>query len=106
VPVTVEVDVAPRPPERVEAIAYFLVAEALANVARHSRATQAWATLVRRGDGLTVEIRDDGVGGADPARGTGLGGLADRVASVDGWFQVISPDGGPTTVLAELACGN
>jgi signal transduction histidine kinase len=106
VPVTVEVDVAPRPPERVEAIAYFLVAEALANVARHSRATQAWATLVRRGDRLTVEIRDDGVGGADPARGTGLGGLADRVASVDGWFQVISPDGGPTTVLAELACGN
>ncbi|HSS11524.1 MAG TPA: sensor domain-containing protein [Acidimicrobiales bacterium] len=106
VPVRVDVDVDPRPSQRIEGIAYFVVAEALTNVSRHAHATRASVALARRGDRLTVEVRDDGVGGADSARGTGLAGLADRVQSVDGRFDVISPPGGPTTVLVELPCGS
>ena len=61
---------------------------------------------MRRNDRLVVEITDDGVGGADPAGGTGLAGLADRVRSLGGWMQVLSPAGGPTTVLVELPCAS
>ena len=83
VPVTVRVGVDPRPSAAVEAIAYFVVAEALTNVAKHARATRAQVFVERRQDTLRAVIRDDGIGGADP-HGQGLSGLADRVAGVDG----------------------
>ena len=105
VPVTVRVDVAERPSPAVEAIAYFVVAEALTNIARHSDARAAEVTVSRRGDRLALAIHDDGRGGADAGAGTGLAGLAERVESVDGTFQVISPAGGPTTIIAVLPCG-
>jgi len=105
VPVTVHADLDARPTSSVEAIAYFVVAEALTNVAKHARATRADVSAVRRGDVLRVAIRDDGAGGADP-RGEGLAGLADRVAGVDGRLWVHSPAGGPTIIEAELPCGS
>ncbi|MFL6128443.1 MAG: sensor histidine kinase [Mycobacteriales bacterium] len=110
VPVTVEVEPdggsAGRPSQVVEAIAYFVVAEALTNVAKHSRASRA-AVVVRRLDGLLrVVVTDDGVGGADAARGTGLRGLADRVSGVDGRLFVDSPAGGPTVLTVELPCAS
>jgi signal transduction histidine kinase len=106
VPVVVEVDpaAADRPVPVVDAIAYFVVAEALTNVAKHARATRA-AVVVRRLDGqLRVVVTDDGVGGADPSGGTGLRGLADRVSGVDGRLHVVSPPGGPTVLTVELPC--
>jgi len=104
VPVTVNVDITDRPSPAVEAIAYFVVAEALTNIARHANASRADVAVSRRGDRLAVSIHDDGTGGADPIEGTGLAGLAERVESADGFFRIISPAGGPTTVLAELPC--
>ncbi len=106
VPVQVRVEVDSRPSARIEAVAYFVVSEALTNVARHAHATLASVAVARRGDRLTVEVRDDGVGGADPATGTGLAGLGDRVAAVDGRLDILSPPGGPTTILVELPCGS
>jgi len=100
------VDVRVRPRPAVEAVAYFVVAEALTNVAKHSRASHA--TVVVEGHGypgtLNIVISDDGIGGAD-ARGAGLTGLADRVAGVDGRLTVESPSGGPTIISAVLPCG-
>jgi signal transduction histidine kinase len=106
VPVTVHVDVPVRPRPAVEAIAYFVVAETLTNVAKHSRASAAKVWVEGRGypATLTVVVSDDGVGGANPD-GTGLTGLADRVNGVDGRFSVESPSGGPTIIAAELPCG-
>ncbi len=103
VPVTVRAGTGPRPPVSAEAIAYFVVAEALTNVAKHAHASRAEVSVTRHGDVLRVLIRDDGVGGADP-RGQGLAGLADRLAGVDGRLLVRSPDGGPTVIEAELPC--
>lgn len=108
IPVVVEVDPAAgdKPVPVVDAIAYFVVAEALTNVAKHARATRA-AVVVRRLDGmLRLVISDDGVGGADPALGTGLRGLADRVSGVDGRLHVDSPTGGPTVLTVELPCAS
>jgi signal transduction histidine kinase len=105
VPVSVRVDVAPRPSASVEAIAYFVVAEALTNVAKHARATRAVVSVDRHGNTLSVVIRDDGIGGADP-RGQGLSGLADRVAGVDGRLTVDSPAGAGTVIEVELPCGS
>jgi len=106
VPVDVHVDVPVRPKSSVEAVAYFMVAEALTNVAKHSRASHA--KVVVEGHGypgtLTVMVSDDGIGGAD-ITGTGLSGLADRVSGVDGRLSVESPAGGPTIIAAELPCG-
>ena len=106
VPVDVHVDVPVRPKSSVEAVAYFVVAEALTNVAKHSRASHA--KVVVEGHGypgtLTVMISDDGIGGAD-AHSPGLAGLADRVSGVDGRLSVESPTGGPTIIAAELPCG-
>jgi signal transduction histidine kinase len=104
VPVTVRVDLAERPPPAVEAIAYFVVAEALTNVAKHAKASRALVTVSRSGDLLSVAIGDDGVGGASLA-GRGLSGLAARVAGIDGRLLVTSPDGGPTVIEAVLPCG-
>jgi signal transduction histidine kinase len=103
VPVTVRAGTGPRPPVSAEAIAYFVVAEALTNVAKHAHASRAEVSVTRHGDVLRVVIRDDGVGGADP-QGEGLAGLADRLAGVDGRLSVRSPAGGPTVIEAELPC--
>ncbi|HZG89173.1 MAG TPA: sensor histidine kinase [Pseudonocardia sp.] len=105
VPVELTVELDERPPATVEAIGYFVVAEALTNVARHSRAASA-VVRVRREDGgpVWITVTDDGVGGADPDRGTGLRGLADRVGAVDGQLSVDSPVGGPTVLTVELPC--
>jgi signal transduction histidine kinase len=105
VPVTVSADLPARPPATIEAIAYFVVAEALTNIAKHAHASHARVIVVRAGDLLSLEITDDGVGGADPA-GQGLSGLAARVAGVDGQFRVTSPAGGPTALEVTLPCGS
>ena len=106
VPVDMHVDVPVRPKAAVEAVAYFMVAEALTNVAKHSRASHA--TVVVEGHGypgtLTVMVSDDGIGGAE-ANSPGLAGLADRVSGVDGRLSVESPVGGPTIIAAVLPCG-
>jgi signal transduction histidine kinase len=106
VPVQLSVDVPQRVSPTVEAIAYFVVSEALANVAKHARASAVEVTVQRRGGRLLVRVTDDGAGGADPARGTGLAGLAQRAASVDGTLSISSPPGGPTTICAELPCAS
>jgi len=104
VPVTVRVDLPVRPPAGVEAIAYFVVAEALTNVAKHAKASRALVTVTRSGDLLNVNISDDGVGGAS-LDGQGLSGLAARAAGIDGRLLVTSPSGGPTVIEAVLPCG-
>jgi signal transduction histidine kinase len=105
-PVEVDVDVSlpRRLPGTIEVTAYFAVCEALANIARHSRASRASVRGRLLGDVLTVEVRDDGVGGADPAAGTGLAGLADRIAVVEGRLLLSSPAGGPTVLRVEIPC--
>src|SRR3954454_17193844 len=103
VPVTVDVDLPHRPGAGTEAIAYFVVAEALTNVAKHSRASRAWLSAEYDGEDLVVEVLDDGHGGAAPA-GNGLSGLRDRVRAVDGTLTLISPPGGGTTLRVELPC--
>ncbi len=105
VPVTIDINLEHRLPEAVEATAYFVVAEALTNVAKHSSASQAWVNVYQMRDWLVVEIADNGQGGAGQAPGHGLAGLADRVTAFDGRFSVESPPGGPTWVRAELPCG-
>ncbi|WP_312866228.1 sensor histidine kinase [Streptomyces boluensis] len=89
----------------VETTAYFTVCETLANAAKHARAEAVSVSARRHGSTLVVETVDDGIGGADSARGTGLRGLADRIAAVDGVLRVHSPAGGGTRVRAELPCG-
>jgi signal transduction histidine kinase len=106
IPVELDVAVAERPPAAVESAAYFVVNEALANVARHAHATRAVVSIARAGERLVIEVRDDGQGGADPAAGTGLQGLRDRVTGLGGSMYVISPAGGPTTISVELPCGS
>ena len=91
-------------PGAVESTAYFVVAEALTNVARYSQASCAEVEIARDNGKLVVEVRDDGVGGADPASGTGLRGLADRLTIVDGRLEVVSPAGIGTTVRAQIPC--
>ncbi len=94
-----------RLPEPVEAAAYFVVAEALANVGKYAAARRAEVDIHRVDGGLVVRVADDGVGGADPAAGTGLRGLEDRVAVLGGTMRVISPAGCGTTIVAEVPCG-
>jgi len=93
-----------RLPRNVETAAYFVVAEALTNIARHAAAHRVDISVERRNGSAVVEIRDDGSGGAD-AGGSGLQGLADRVGSLDGKLLVISPPGGGTRLIAEIPCG-
>jgi signal transduction histidine kinase len=102
VPVSISVDLDRRPGPTIEAIAYFCVSEALTNVAKHARATSASVDVTRREDTLVVRVRDDGVGGVDLTRGTGLVGLRQRVAAVDGALDVDSPPGGPTVLTVTL----
>jgi signal transduction histidine kinase len=105
-PVPVEVVVTPseRLPEAVEATAYYVVAEALTNVAKYSQAQRARVSITRDNGSVTVQVADDGVGGADPAGGSGLRGLADRLQALDGELAVDSPSGGGTTVRASIPC--
>ncbi len=106
VPVTVERVPQERLPAAVEATAYFVAAEALTNVTRYADATRAYVDVHRQGDCLHVQMRDDGRGGADPAAGSGLRGLADRVSAFGGRFSVSSPPGEGTTLRAELPCAS
>ncbi|WP_190135903.1 sensor histidine kinase [Streptomyces longispororuber] len=104
VPVAVDIDLPHRLPDAVETTAYFTVTEALANAAKHSGAGRVTVTGRLRNGRLTLRITDDGRGGADPARGTGLTGLADRLAILDGRLTVASPVGGPTELTVEVPC--
>ncbi|HEU4356335.1 MAG TPA: ATP-binding protein [Actinomycetota bacterium] len=107
---TVAVELGPMPqgrfPPDIEATAYFVVSEALANVAKHAAASHAWVS-VDDGDGvLSIEVRDDGIGGVDLGRGSGLRGLADRVEAVGGRIDVRSDPGRGSTVHAEIPCAS
>ena len=106
VPVDLDLRLTGRLPDAVEVTAYFVVVEALANVAKHSSATRAAVTAAVRGDRLLLDVRDDGCGGADPERGSGLTGLADRVSAVGGTVALSSPPGGPTLLHVEIPCGS
>lgn len=106
VPVELDCSLSERPPATVESAAYFVVSEALANVAKHGRATDIRVSVGCERGRLIVEVRDDGIGGADPTRGSGLVGLADRVSALQGEFTVSSPPGGPTVLRAEIPCGS
>jgi signal transduction histidine kinase len=105
VPATVECEPGLRLPQPVEFAAYFVASEALANAAKYARATVVRVRVLRVGSAAVVEIADDGVGGADPAGGSGLCGLADRVEALRGRLVVVSPVGGGTVVRAELPAG-
>ncbi|MEU2114966.1 sensor domain-containing protein [Streptomyces sp. NPDC016459] len=103
VPVDTDMEL-PRLPVPVESAAYFAGCEALANIGRHSGATRARITA-RHTDGvLRLDVEDDGRGGADPAGGSGLTGLADRIAVLDGTLTIMSPEGGPTLLRVEIPC--
>lgn len=104
IPVTVRCEPSGRLPGQLEAAVYFVVAEALTNAARHSGATEVSVTVEQRAGRVVVQVGDDGRGGADPNRGTGLTGLADRVAVVGGRMLLSSPAGGPTLLRVELPC--
>ena len=102
-PVPVELDrLGRRLPEPIEAAAYYVVSEAVANVVKHGQASSIRVGLEARNGTFRVEVADDGVGGADAAAGSGLRGLADRVSALEGRFDVVSPPGGGTRVTAEL----
>ncbi|MCX4788628.1 sensor domain-containing protein [Streptomyces sp. NBC_01221] len=102
VPVTVGVDLASRPAQAIEGIAYFTVSELLQNVSKHSGARSATVEVWRSADRMLIQVTDDGRGGARMDGGTGMAGLAERLGAVDGLFVLDSPVGGPTTVTAEL----
>ncbi|MFE2331449.1 MULTISPECIES: sensor histidine kinase [Streptomyces] len=102
VPVKVTADLTERPAAAIEGIAYFTVSELLQNVSKHSGARSASVEVWRSSDRLLIQVADDGHGGARLDGGTGMRGLADRLSAVDGLFVVDSPEGGPTTVTAEL----
>jgi signal transduction histidine kinase len=102
VPVAVDVELDRRLPEVVESAAYFFVSEALTNVAKHSVATEAYIYVRQVGGTLVVEVSDNGLGGAEAANGTGLAGLADRIAALDGRLTVESPAGRGTRLRAEI----
>jgi signal transduction histidine kinase len=88
--------------ERVEACAYFVTAEALTNVAKYANATEAFVDLSLEDGCLRLQVRDDGVGGADASTGSGLRGLRDRVEALDGHLELDSPPGGGTTITVAL----
>jgi signal transduction histidine kinase len=102
VPAGLEVSIPVRPTPAIETIAYFCAAELLANAAKHSFANRIEIRATGREDVLLLSVTDDGTGGADPARGSGLSGLAQRVAVVDGGLTIASPAGGPTQITIEL----
>src|SRR3954466_8878914 len=106
VPTTVSFQGDERLSEPVELAAYFVACEALANVAKYANATRASVRVSRRNGVAVIEITDDGVGGADETAGTGLQGLADRVAALDGTLRILSARGAGTVVTADLPCAS
>ena len=102
IPAGLSVSIPVRPTPAIETIAYFCVAELLANAVKHSFANTIEIQATGRKDVLVLGVSDDGTGGADPARGSGLSGLAQRVAMVDGRLTIVSPPGGPTQMTVEL----
>ncbi len=104
VPVRLLVELEGRLDERIEVAAYYVVSESLANVSKHARASSASVAVSRTNGDLVVEVVDDGVGGADSERGTGLRGLADRVEALDGRLRVWTPRGEGTRVRADIPC--
>jgi len=103
IPATVTADIGPRPAPAIETIAYFCAAELIANATKHSYANQIKINIfTERAGVLHLEVVDDGIGGAEAGRGSGLSGLAQRVSTVDGHIDVSSPAGGPTTVTVRL----
>jgi signal transduction histidine kinase len=102
VPVELDLQLPGRMPECVEVAAYYLVSEALTNVAKHSQASVVRVGVVVCEGSLGLEIRDDGIGGADPTRGSGLLGLSDRVEILGGTIEIASPPGGGTAINARL----
>jgi signal transduction histidine kinase len=102
IPVGLRCDLPERPAPAIETIAYFCAAELLANAAKHSHASQLAVQATGRHGMLVLTVDDDGVGGADPARGSGLSGLAQRVRTVDGRLEIASPPGGPTRITVQL----
>jgi signal transduction histidine kinase len=104
VPVTIDAGGDERLPRPVKVAAYFVVSEALANVAKYARATEATVMVRHLGGHVTVEVADDGVGGADAANGSGLRGLADRVGALDGTLLLESPAGRGTRLRVEIPC--
>ncbi|MDQ8708187.1 sensor domain-containing protein [Streptomyces sp. LHD-70] len=103
-PVTVDIRLPGRLPAPLESVAYFVISEALANSAKHSGASHIQVQARRHTNLLTLSVRDDGRGGAEPGAGGGLTGLADRVAAADGRIRLSSPPGGPTLLHVELPC--
>jgi signal transduction histidine kinase len=104
VPVNLTVSIGSRLPEALEVAAYYLVSESLANVGKYAQASSATVEVTRRATDVVVEVVDDGVGGADEERGSGLRGLADRVEALGGRLRVWSPIGGGTRIRAEMPC--
>jgi signal transduction histidine kinase len=105
IPIDVSVRVEPRCPASIEAVAYFIVSEALTNVAKHSKALIASVSITRQGGKLHIRVLDEGRGGATAKPGGGIAGLIQRTASVDGKFSLSSPVGGPTVIKVVLPCG-
>jgi signal transduction histidine kinase len=106
IPVEVAMDLPPGGlPDPLESAVYFAVAESIANTVKHSQARQAWIRAEHTDEVLCVVIGDDGCGGADQERGTGLSGVAQRLDAFDGTVSVVSPLGGPTVVRVEIPCG-
>ncbi|MBB5775521.1 sensor histidine kinase [Nonomuraea jabiensis] len=105
VPCRIDVDLPGRCAASVEATAYFVVAEGLTNIAKYSQARHATVTIRRHDDRLDLQITDDGRGGADERRGSGLAGIRRRAEALDGTFALTSPEGGPTTMNVSLPCG-
>jgi len=104
VPVAVTDRLPARPPAPIESAVYFAVAESLANVVKHASAARVWVRLDAGASSLRVDVGDDGVGGADPARGSGLRGVGARLSAFDGTMVVDSPPGGPTLITLEVPC--
>ncbi len=105
VPVETRIDVPAQLPPHVETAVYFVVAEALTNIAKHSGAAYASVSVTADLAGVEVRVEDDGVGGAHPAKGHGLAGLRQRLVAVDGTLELTSPEGGPTVLLARIPVG-
>jgi signal transduction histidine kinase len=106
VPVEINVSADRRLAERVETTAYYIVSEALANVAKHARASVAHVDITMEKELLRISVRDDGIGGADPHRGSGLIGLRDRVEALGGGIDISSPPGGGTSLLMTIPIAN
>ncbi|HEX2785885.1 MAG TPA: histidine kinase [Ilumatobacteraceae bacterium] len=106
VPIRLTIEIEGRLAEQIEVAAYYMVCESLTNIGKHAQATEAAITVAREAGSIVIEVVDDGVGGADTERGSGIRGLADRIEALGGRLQVWTPRGGGTRVRAEIPCGS